>query len=174
MKRICAGEAQSMRAPNMSTLVVAAAVLVGCGGSDNLTPLEQGAMVDHVDRARQAAQAGNIDGAERALDDLRKTVVRLRATGELGDGSAQRLEAAIASTSRAARTELRREPEPDEPQQTPVPEVQTPTPAADDEAATQEPPSAPRPPDDPDKDAEKAIAEAEKEAKEAEKGKKDD
>jgi len=160
-----------MRAPNLSTLVVAAAVLVGCGGSDNLTPLEQGAMVDHVDRARQAAQAGNIDGADRALDDLRKAVVRLRATGELGDGSAQRLEAAIASTSRAARTELRGEPEP---QQTPVPEVQTPPPAADDEAATQEPPSAPGPPDDPDKDAAEAEREAEKEAKEAEKDKKDD
>ncbi|MEJ7891764.1 MAG: hypothetical protein WKF94_03920 [Solirubrobacteraceae bacterium] len=162
----------------MSTLVVAAAVLVGCGGSDNLAPLEQVGMVDHVDRARQAAQAGDIVGAERALDDLRKAVVRLRATGELGDGSAQRLDAAIASTSRAVTTELRGEPEPDEPQQTPVPEVQTPTPAADDEAATQEPPSAPGPPDDPDKDAERAIAEAEreaeKEAREAEKDKKGD
>ena len=146
---------------NGAAALAAALLLAGCGGSQRLTPIEQAALLGHIDDARDSAAAGDLEAFRDAIGDLRREVDRFEEAGELSSSSAEELKAAATATMAAAERRL-------EAASTPDPEA-TPLLGAPTATVTEEPNAEPPPrPEDAENAAEAAAKAAEKAAEKAE------
>ena len=85
-----------MRAKRTGGVLLAAVALAGCGSSGDkpgpgLTSGQRQGLVQQLEAVRTTAAAGNVPGAQAALDRFRRAVVHLRRTGALDDAQARAL-----------------------------------------------------------------------------------
>jgi len=78
-------------------VLLTAVALAGCGSSGDksgpgLTSGQRQALVQQLEAVRTAAAAGDVTGAQAALDRFRRSVVHLRGTGALDDAQARALQ----------------------------------------------------------------------------------